>query len=175
MLRLHPALLAGLVLVTLPMAPPAARAADSPLDFTATALDGSEFDLATLAGKVVLLDFWGTWCAPCVHAFPKLNRLHADFGDRLEVVGLAFYSGEPAAIAAFAAEHELDYTVLAGHEEAIERFAVFAFPSYVLISADGEVLFSQAGEMADLYERVAAHLDGEGASAQSAVAANADR
>lgn len=150
-----------LALLALLLAAPGAGA-ESLLDFTALALDGSEFDLKTFEGRPVLLDFWGTWCAPCVHAFPKLKRLHADYGDRLAVVGLAFYSGEPATIAAFAEEHDLDYVVLAGREETIERFDVFAFPSYILISADGEVVFRQAGQMADLYERVAAYLDQEG-------------
>jgi serine/threonine protein kinase len=110
---------------------------------------------------VFALDFWGSWCAPCVHAFPTLRRLHADFGDRLTVVGLAFYSGELADIERFAAEHELDYTVLEGHDDALEEFEIFVFPSYVLISAAGEVLFVQAGEADDLYARVAAAL-GEG-------------
>jgi thiol-disulfide isomerase/thioredoxin len=136
-------------------------AAGDPLDFRATRLDGSAFSGTELAGKAVLLDFWGSWCAPCVHAFPTLRRLHADFGDRLTVVGLAFYSGELADIERFAAEHELDYTVLEGHDDALEEFEIFVFPSYVLISAAGEVLFVQAGEADDLYARVAAAL-GEG-------------
>ncbi len=145
-------------------------AASEVLDFTATALDGSEFDLSTLAGRVVLLDFWGTWCAPCIHAFPKLNRLHEEFGDRLTVVGLAFYSGEIDTLAGFVAEHDLGYTVLAGAEESLGRFEILAFPSYVLVSAEGEVLWRHAGQAPDLYERVAALMNGAGAAQAPAVA-----
>ncbi|MCZ6506485.1 MAG: TlpA disulfide reductase family protein [Acidobacteria bacterium] len=137
---------------------PLSAEAPSPFDFTATNLDGTAFSGRSLAGKAVLLDFWGTWCAPCIHAFPKLRQLHADFGDRLTVVGMAFYSGELEDVAAAAAEHELDYTVLMGAEETLGQFEIFAFPSYVMISADGEILFTQAGQMADLYERVAAYF-----------------
>lgn len=137
---------------------PTAAESGAPLEFTATRLDGSAFSGTELAGKAVLIDFWGSWCAPCLHAFPTLNRLHADFGDRLTVVGLAFYSGELADIARVAGEHELAYTVLEGHEETLEKFEIFAFPSYVLISAAGEVVFVQAGEADDLYARVAAAL-----------------
>ena len=158
----------ALILVLLGSCLAAATGAETLLDFTALDLDGAEFDLRVFEGRPVLLDFWGTWCAPCVHAFPKLKKLHADYGEQLAVVGLAFYSGEPAEIAAFAAEHELDYTVLAGHEETIERFEVFAFPSYILISSEGEIVFRQAGQMADLYERVAAYLD-QGAAERTAV------
>lgn len=128
------------------------------LDFAATRLDHSEFSGAELTGKAVLLDFWGTWCAPCIHAFPKLSRLHEEFSDRLTVVGLAFYSGEVEDVAAAAAEHALAYTVLAGEEATLEKFEILAFPSYVLISADGEVVFTLAGQVNDIYERVAAFL-----------------
>jgi thiol-disulfide isomerase/thioredoxin len=149
-----------LLLLALALFPALASAAEtpSPLDFTATQLDGTTFSGLSLAGKPVLLDFWGTWCAPCIHAFPKLRRLHADFGDRFTVVGMAFYSGELEDVAAAAAEHELEYTVLMGEEATLAQFGIFAFPSYVMISADGEILFTQAGEMADLYERVAGYL-----------------
>lgn len=153
----HSACLLALALALYP-AQPASAEVPSPLDFTATSLDGTAFSASSLAGKAVLLDFWGTWCAPCIHAFPKLRRLHADFGDRLTVVGLAFYSGEVEDVAATAAEHELDYTVLMGEEEILGQFGIFAFPSYVMISADGEILFTQAGQMADLYDRVAAYF-----------------
>jgi len=142
------------------------------LDFEATHLDNSQFSGAELAGKAVLLDFWGTWCAPCIHAFPKLSRLHEQFGDRLTVVGLAFYSGEVEDVAAAAAEHALAYTVLAGDEATLEKFEIFAFPSYVLISADGEVVFTLAGQVNDIYERVAAFLTTEATADDEAITTN---
>lgn len=95
---------------------------------------------------------------PCIHAFPTLRRLHAELGDSLQVVGLAYYSGELSEIAAVAAEHQLDYTVLEGSDATIEKFEILAFPSYVLISATGEVLFARAGQVNDLYEQVAQAL-----------------
>lgn len=148
----------ALALLALSAAVPAGAQGGSALDFTATALDGTPFSGRSIAGKAVLLDFWGSWCAPCVHAFPTLRRLHDEFGAELQVVGLAYYSGDLSEIAAFAAEYELEYTIVEGSEETLDIFEVFAFPSYVLISAEGEVLFSQAGEVADLYERVAQAL-----------------
>jgi len=148
----------ALALLVLAATVPAVAQTGSVLDVQGTTLDGAPFSGESLVGKAVLLDFWGTWCAPCVHAFPTLSRLHDDFGDELQVVGLAFYSGELSDIAAFAAKHELEYTVVEGSEETLETFGVFAFPSYVLISAEGEMLFAQSGEESDLYERVAKAL-----------------
>ena len=152
----------GLLLLALVLASAARPAvAEGPvpaLAFSATTLEGTSFSGQSLAGRTVLLDFWGTWCAPCVQAFPKLQRLHEEFGDRLTVVGLAYYSGELADIAATVDEHGLGYTVLSGEEETLEKFDVLAFPSYVLISAAGEVVFSRAGQVDDLYEQVAPYL-----------------
>jgi len=150
--------LLGFIVLATSAPVPAAAQDSSALDFTATALDGTVFSGESMAGKAVLLDFWGSWCAPCIHAFPTLRRLHDEFGEALQIVGLAYYSGELSDIDAFAAEYELGYTIVEGHDEALDKFEVFAFPSYVLISADGEVIFSRAGEVADLYERVVGAL-----------------
>ena len=64
------------------------------IDFVATDLSGNEFDGLTLLGKTVLLDFWAVWCAPCIAAFPELNRLEAELKEsNFEIVGIALYSG----------------------------------------------------------------------------------
>lgn len=61
-----------------------------PLDWKFTSVDGREVDLATLRGKVVLVDFWATWCAPCVAKLPELQDLYARYRDHgLEIVGVA--------------------------------------------------------------------------------------
>ncbi len=66
------------------------RELSQPLDLKFTALDGREVDTAKLRGKVVLVDFWATWCVPCIEAMPHLKELHAKYHDRgLEIINIS--------------------------------------------------------------------------------------
>ncbi len=61
----------------------------APLDLKRTAFDGREVDFTNLRGKVVLIDFWATWCVPCMEQMPEIKRLHAKYRDQgLEVIGV---------------------------------------------------------------------------------------
>lgn len=147
----------------------ASRHADSPvevvttaptaIDFAATDLDGSPFSGASLRGKVVLLDFWAVWCAPCITAIPKLNHLQAEFADYdFEVVGLAVHSGTVEDVRQFAAEHGMRYRVVVGDEELPYRYGVIGYPSYFLIDRQGNQVRKLVGALPDLEEKVIAEI-----------------
>lgn len=138
--------------------PADAEVQGEPLDFRATTTAGEPTDARRLAGGWVLLDFWGTWCVPCVAAFPKLQRLQDEHPEVLTVVGLAFFSGTGETVASFAAEHDVRYTIWMGEESLIEKFGVIAFPSYFLIDPEGTVVLEIVGESGDLYGEVSALL-----------------
>ncbi len=151
-----------LLCALLASAPAAADVLGAPLDFAATALDGTSVSGQSLAGRWVLLDFWGTWCAPCVIALPRLDRLQRERADRLTVRGLAFQSGSGEEVAAFLEEHgALDYRSWLSDEAILDKFGVLAFPSYYLIAPDGSLVFEQIGELPDIVERVEGALAGE--------------
>jgi thiol-disulfide isomerase/thioredoxin len=127
--------------------------------FQALRLDGTPFDSEELRGKTVLLDFWGTWCPPCISAFPKLSRIQADLGDaKFQVLGLAFESGTPEEVAEFVTGYDVRYPVVVIDDPVADVFEIELFPTYVLIGPDGSEIDRFEGPHTDLHRRVAEHL-----------------
>jgi outer membrane lipoprotein-sorting protein/peroxiredoxin len=101
-------------------------------------LSGQRFELASLRGKPVLLDFWTTWCGPCKEEIPVLEKLHRDNPD-LMVLGVDV--GEDAAtVRKFMGENKMTYPILlGGKDRMVESYEARAFPSVVVIDKDGVV------------------------------------
>jgi len=122
-------------------------------------LDGTTFDFEELSGKTVLLDFWGTWCPPCIAAFPKLSRIQADLGGaEFQVLGLAFESGTPEEVAEFVTGYDVRYPVIVIDDRVADAFEIEFFPTYVLIGPDGAEIERYEGPHTDLQRRVAERL-----------------
>ena len=121
------------------------------------------FELSGLRGRYVVLDFWGTWCAPCVAALPALRSLHDAFGesggDGVALVGVADDLGE--AVAAFVEARGLTWPQLAGEHarSAAGQYAISAYPTAVVVGPDGRVLLRAQGEDAHP-DRLAEFLSG---------------
>lgn len=108
-------------------------------DATFQGLTGVQVRLADFKGKVVLLNFWGTWCVPCLREIPELVRVSEQFQKRrFAVLGIAVDSGRPDDIRAFMAEHRMTYTILIGELGFIKKaFRVVGFPTSILIDRQG--------------------------------------
>ena len=89
----------------------AAPAASDPLDFQLTALDGSSVSIAGFRGKWLVLNYWATWCLPCVKEFPELDHFDQSNAE-VTVLGLNFEDGELARIHKFLARHPVHYQIL---------------------------------------------------------------
>ena len=82
-------------------------------DFTLVSLEGDRITLSDLRGSVILLNFWATWCGPCIMEIPDLNRLQEKYQDKgLEVIGITLTSGSPEIISIFAEDQGMNYKIL---------------------------------------------------------------
>lgn len=113
---------------------------------TGTTVTGEGFNLAQLEGKVVLIDFWGTWCGPCMDGMPKLKELNAKYKDDLQVVGIA--SDREAAWRTGIEQNELDWIHLldAKGDIALNNYNITGYPTKLLIDRDGLIAFKEIGE-----------------------------
>lgn len=102
---------------------------------------GAPVRLADYRGRPVLLDFWGSWCSPCVEALPKVQALQEAYPD-LVVLGLASYEDADADPEAFARARGATYPVARAPEDVIEAYLVRAFPTYYLVGPDGDIRYS---------------------------------
>jgi thiol-disulfide isomerase/thioredoxin len=106
------------------------------------------------AGKVVLVDFWASWCAPCKASFPMMSRLHQDFASRGFVVAAVSIDEKPAAAAAFARKLVPPFATLHDRDQTlVKKVVVPTMPTSYLVDRDGRVRFVHAGFHGDATER----------------------
>ena len=116
-------------------------------DVTGRRVDGTQDSLAAYAGRVVLVDFWATWCGPCKDAFPKLRKMVEEFPeDRFQVIGISV-DDELDTVLDYLADEPLQWVVWhVGSESAlVRRWRVTGFPTYVLIGPEGTILSKHPG------------------------------
>ncbi len=109
-------------------------------DFTLTDLDGTKWSLRALAGKVVLVNFWATWCPPCRKELPDLQALYQRFGSRGFVI-LAISDEDAAKVKPFVAEQKLTYPVLLDPGRKVnELFHVDGIPKSFVYDRGGKLV-----------------------------------
>jgi thiol-disulfide isomerase/thioredoxin len=131
-------------------------------DFSLPALDGTPVHLRDLRGKVVLLDFWASWCAPCLAELPVVDRLAHRFAGR-GLAALGVNLGDPAAtVRAVLRENRLDLPALLDDGDVAERYHVDSIPALVLIDRQGVIRSRELGisDERDLAARIEPLLGG---------------
>ncbi len=137
-------------------------------------LAGREHSLSEWAGKILVVNFWATWCPPCVVEIPVFIKLQAEFGARgLQFVGIAL--DDPVAAGKFATERAINYPILAGDEEVARLMeglgnTIGALPYTVVFDRQGQIVHTHQGEWtpADAHRLLEPLLDPRPANRQVA-------
>ena len=111
-----------------------------------TDLDGNPLSSADWHGKVVLLNFWATWCAPCRAEIPDLIRLQEKYADQFLVVGLSTDVDPPNKVKAFAQEMKINYPVAMAPPDIEAKFGgVFGLPTSFILDTEGRIVQKHIG------------------------------
>jgi peroxiredoxin len=125
--------------------------------FTLTDLNGREVNLASLKGKIVVLNFWFIGCAPCITEMPDLNRLSDQYKPS-HVVFLAIGIDKASNIQAFLKKHEFKYQILPGAAATANSYNIYSYPTNIIIDTEGMVRMI-AGSSAKVGELLRGEID----------------
>ncbi len=115
-------------------------------DFSLPDLSGEQLTLSAYRGKVVLLDFWATWCEPCREEIPHFVELQKKYGpEGLQIIGVSMDDG-PQPVRNFYQEFKINYPVVMGTANLAERYGgVLGLPIAFLIGRDGRIYAKHVG------------------------------
>ncbi len=110
-------------------------------DFTLQDLEGNPVRLSDYRGKTVIVDFWATWCPPCLFQVPELNKLwqaHRERGDVM-VIGVSVDVDGVEVVRPWIEEQGVEYTIVMGTVELAEEFGALGFPTLAVVSPAGRI------------------------------------
>src|SRR2546430_2645223 len=108
--------------------------------FTARDLDGRQISTAAFNGKVVLINFWATWCPPCRAEIPDLVALQDKYQDHLQVIGISEDEGGPDVVRRFVADHKITYPIVMMTAQIEKMFpGVSALPTSFIIDREAKI------------------------------------
>jgi thiol-disulfide isomerase/thioredoxin len=129
------------------------------MEVKGTTLDGKEIDLAKLKGKVVLVDFWATWCGPCIGEIPNMKKMYDAYNSRgFEILAVSVDNGKDAPTK-FVVERKLPWPCIhddrTGGKSLSEHYGVMSIPLPILVDRDGKVvsLNARGAELERLLEK----------------------
>lgn len=139
-------LVASLLAAAAGAAVPAVSTSATAPDFTLRALEGPNVRLQELRGRVVLVNFWATWCGPCRQEMPHLNRLYEKYrGSGFQLLGVNI-DEDPRAATELAAKLGVKFPVLLDTDKKVSRlYDMSAMPATVVIDRDGKVRYLHRG------------------------------
>jgi peroxiredoxin len=126
----------------------AASTAPAKLDFSIKDMNGAQVKLADYKGKVILMNFWATWCGPCKMEIPAFVQLYDQYKDRGFVILGISTDDEPDALKSYAQEYRMNYPVLVGRdrEDLLDAYGpIYGIPTSYFITRDGAICKKHMG------------------------------
>lgn len=121
---------------------PAACKSEGPANLALTMKDmnGADYKLADLKGKVILVNFWASWCAPCLAEIPEFIKVREEYHDKgFEIIGIST-DDSPEQLRAFAEKYKTNYPLLQVTGEAEDAYGpVFGLPTSIIVGRDGSM------------------------------------
>ncbi len=122
-------------------------------EFSLTSLEGTTITRESLKGKVVILDFWATWCAPCRAAIPHLVTLYETYKEQgLEVIGISLDQGGATEVIDFIKRNQVPYPIAIGTNNPITKDLgnITSLPTIILLSKESLIEFKVVGFNAEI-------------------------
>ena len=116
-------------------------------DFRLSDIDGKFVALSDFRDDIAVLDFWASWCEPCIAQIPILNAVHEKYRNRgVHVVGVVVESGSVKDIRRFLRKHQMNYPVLIGNDDVVNKYKVRVFPMTFVINPQRHIQNAYIGE-----------------------------
>jgi peroxiredoxin len=130
--------------------------------FTLTDVDGKKLSLSDLSGKIVILDFWATWCAPCKASTKELEKLHEKYKERgVVIMGISMDTGKSAAeqVKVFAGKNGLTYKMLMDDGRMSKDYAIRNVPAMFILDKQQKIIKIYPGYLPGLDTMIEKELD----------------
>jgi thiol-disulfide isomerase/thioredoxin len=132
-------------------------------DLTMMTLEGKTITSKDWAGKVVIVNFWATWCAPCRAEIPDLVKLQTQYKDHLIIIGVLSEDEPGPHVSRFAADYKINYPIVPENKELLAAFpGIYALPTTFMVGPDGRMMQKHIGQIRpaqiELETRVLANL-----------------
>jgi len=124
---------------------------------TSNTFTANKFELSSLRGKYVIIDFWGTWCGPCIAGMPKMKEYLEKYKDKMEILGIASESDKGVKWKKFIVDNpqfQWHHVLSSRDEDFILQFAVAGFPTKIIIDPQGKILARYVGEDDAIYKKL---------------------
>jgi len=118
---------------------------DTAPNFTLTGLDGQKHELKDYRGKTVMLNFWGTFCPPCVNEMPLLDRVNQERPDSMVVLGVNLDEPE-LTVRSFVERYGIRFPILLDNMKVQRMYGVYQYPTTVVIDPKGKIIDIKIGE-----------------------------